>query len=335
MRRLNTEQFIARARQVHGDRYGYGLTEYKDSSTPVLIICNRHGQFSQSPENHLAGKGCGRCANNQRLPAQEIIRRFHAIHGDGYVYDAASLTDTKGRIKATCILHGPFLVSLCKHLAGAGCPRCTGNYQHAARNHFVRRAREIHGSKYKYGTYKAAAKKMRIVCPTHGNFSQTPASHLRSHGCPGCANDRKKLLAKGGYSEEFFALHPDMIQHPATMYLIEFWRMGESFLKIGITRTSTKSRFKSGYRKYSWWLLASRSLPLYEAFLLEQKLLSRFRAFQVFPRQNGFVGKTECLSPACVCELLSWLEAAEHKVAKDNADVHLNPATSPNPVLSK
>ncbi len=322
MRRLSTEEFTARARQVHGHRYGYAQTEYKDSSTPVVIICAVHGPFEQIPYNHLSGRNCKHCAGNQRRPVEETIRRLQAVHGDNYTYDPASLTDTKARIKATCKIHGPFLVSFYPHLRGAGCPRCTNHYQHQAKRHFVRRARAIHGTKYAYGRYRAAAKKMLIVCPVHGGFLQSPASHLRGHGCPQCANDRKRLLAKGGYSNEFFVLHPDMKNHSATLYIIEFRRTEEIFLKIGITRTSTKSRFKSGYRKYSWWPLASRSLPLYHAFLLEQKLLSRFKTFQVFPKQWRFVGKTECLSPSCIREVLSWLEEDEQEVATSLVPIH-------------
>jgi len=322
MRRLTTEQFIARARQAHGDRYDYAQTDYQNSSKPVVVICPVHGPFMQIPSNHLSGRNCKYCARNQRLSAEETIRRFRAIHGDRYTYDAASLTDTKARIKATCKFHGPFLVSFYQHLRGAGCPRCTNHYQHAAKHHFRRRARAIHGPKYRYGKYTNASRKMRIDCPTHGVFLQSPASHLSGHGCPRCANDRKRLVAKGGYSEAFFVLHPDMIQHPAHFYIVEFRRVAETFLKVGITRTAIASRFKSGYREYSRRLIAVRSIRLYQAFCLEQDVLWAFKCFQVFPKCNTFVGKTECLSSSCSGELRLWL-AINYAVAM-----------SPNPTPS-
>jgi len=322
MRRFTTEQFVARARQAHGDRYDYCLSIYKNSRTPVIITCSRHGQFKQIPYNHLSGRNCKHCARNQSRPAAETIRRFQAIHGDRYTYDAASLTDTKARIEATCKAHGPFLVSFYKHLQGAGCPRCTNHYQHEAKNHFVRRARAIHGDKYRYGLYVAAAKKMLIVCPTHGAFEQSPASHLAAHGCPGCANDRKRLLSKGGYSQQFFVLHPDMKNHPAHFYIVEFHRVEETFVKVGITRTAIASRFKSGYREYARRLLTARTLRLYEAFCLEQDVLWAFKCFQVFPKCNTFVGKTECLSSSCGAELRLWLA------------VNYAEAMSPNPIPS-
>ena len=319
MKRLTTEEFVERARRVHGDRFDYSQTKYRNSDTPVVIDCRIHGAFSQIPYNHLAGKGCKHCAGNQRRPVEETLRRLQSIHGNLYLYDLSTFTNTKQRLKATCKLHGRFTVSYYKHLKGAGCPECSRHYQHKAGEYFVKRARAIHGRKYRYGKYAGAAKKMRITCSVHGVFKQSPASHLQGHGCPGCANDRKKLLAKGGYSTEFFLLHPEMAQRPATLYLVEFAKPGESFLKIGITRTSVQSRLKSGYRKYSWRILASKALPLYEAFQLEQKLLTEFKAFQVFPRQDNFVGKTECLLRSCICQVQLWLDGQEYAFVKDAA----------------
>jgi hypothetical protein len=49
---------------VHDNRYDYSLVEYKDSKTPIDIICLEHGIFQQIPANHKNGNGCPRCANN-------------------------------------------------------------------------------------------------------------------------------------------------------------------------------------------------------------------------------------------------------------------------------
>jgi hypothetical protein len=326
--RLTTEEFIARAHKRHGNRYDYARTRYQNCSTPVLIICRVHGPFSQTPEGHLAGKGCNHCAGNRRRTHQEKIQDFRRVHGDRYSYDTATLTNNKRRIRAICKDHGPFQVSHYKHLKGAGCLHCTGHYHHQAKRYFVKRARAVHGDKYTYGRYTKAVKKMQITCPVHGYFSQSPSSHLRGHACPGCANDRKRLLAKGGYSEAFFVLHPDMKEHRAVFYIVEFFRAGEMFLKVGITRTSIKSRLKSGYRQYRRTLIVSRILSLYQAFCLEQKVLKAFKHLQVFPQQNLFVGKTECLASSCVEEVLKWLEDHEDEFITETE------ATSPNQALS-
>ena len=54
-KRLTTEEFISKAREVHGDRYDYSKVEYKNAKTKVKIICPIHGVFEQSPDAHLHG----------------------------------------------------------------------------------------------------------------------------------------------------------------------------------------------------------------------------------------------------------------------------------------
>lgn len=60
--RLNTEEFIEKARKVHGDRYDYSLVDYKRSSQKVKIICKKHGVFETTPNSHLRGENCRKCA---------------------------------------------------------------------------------------------------------------------------------------------------------------------------------------------------------------------------------------------------------------------------------
>ena len=62
MKRLTTEQFIKRAKLVHGNKYDYTLVEYKNTATKVKIICPVHGIFEQRPNDHLNGKGCSKCS---------------------------------------------------------------------------------------------------------------------------------------------------------------------------------------------------------------------------------------------------------------------------------
>lgn len=59
--RKTKEQFIADAISVHGDKYDYSKVEYKTNATKVCIICPRHGEFWQTPNDHLRGRGCPVC----------------------------------------------------------------------------------------------------------------------------------------------------------------------------------------------------------------------------------------------------------------------------------
>lgn len=60
--RLDTEQFVAHAREIHGDRYDYAKSRYVTARTKVRIDCRVHGPFMQRPMHHLQGVGCPICA---------------------------------------------------------------------------------------------------------------------------------------------------------------------------------------------------------------------------------------------------------------------------------
>lgn len=70
---LTTEQFIEKARQIHGDKYDYSKVEYVNNKTNVCIICPEHGEFWQTPHNHLKGKGCPICSESK---LEKKVRNF-------------------------------------------------------------------------------------------------------------------------------------------------------------------------------------------------------------------------------------------------------------------
>lgn len=61
---LTKEEFILKARQVHGWKYDYSKVEYENTDTDVIIICPEHGEFKQTPHHHLGGSGCQICGRN-------------------------------------------------------------------------------------------------------------------------------------------------------------------------------------------------------------------------------------------------------------------------------
>lgn len=74
-KRLTTQQFIERARSVHGDVYDYSQARYVRSNEKVVIVCPHHGPFSQTPNSHLSGAGCPTCARaRSHTPAANAKR---------------------------------------------------------------------------------------------------------------------------------------------------------------------------------------------------------------------------------------------------------------------
>ena len=62
---LTTSDFIEKAKKIHGDKYDYSKVEYLNNKTKVCIICPEHGEFWQTPTNHLVGQGCPYCKESK------------------------------------------------------------------------------------------------------------------------------------------------------------------------------------------------------------------------------------------------------------------------------
>lgn len=124
MAKLTTEEFIAKAKAVHGDRYDYSKVEYVGYRIPVTIICKEHGEFPQKPVLHLSGYGCSICSGRKKMRTVDFINRAKSVHGDKYDY---SKTKYKGNSEEVCIIcpeHGEFWQRAGNHLRGVGCKKC-------------------------------------------------------------------------------------------------------------------------------------------------------------------------------------------------------------------
>jgi hypothetical protein len=79
------ESFIEKCKKIHGDRYDYSKVVYKDSKTNVDIICKIHGQFKQSPSNHINNEcNCPSCVSPQSKP-EKFISEFLTRHNIKFI----------------------------------------------------------------------------------------------------------------------------------------------------------------------------------------------------------------------------------------------------------
>lgn len=132
----------------------------------------------------------------KKLTQDEVIERFVAKHGDRYDYSLVEYVDSKTKVKIICPVHGVFDQIIANHLKGKGCPRCAGRVKRTNAD-FELDSRAIHGDKYEYSKviYVDTKTEVTITCKLHGDFIQTPHSHLSGRGCGVCRyeNVGKKL----------------------------------------------------------------------------------------------------------------------------------------------
>ena len=164
------ENFVKKAREVHGDKYDYSKVEYTNNYTKVCIICPEHGEFWQAPNNHINQKqGCPKCSHRSyKLSNEEFTIKAKEIHGNKYDYSKVDYVNNRTKVCIICPEHGEFWQTPYKHLNKQGCPRCYGNIK-SNTEEFIAKAREVHGNKYDYSKveYSGCENKVCIICPEH------------------------------------------------------------------------------------------------------------------------------------------------------------------------
>ena len=91
------------------------------------------------------------------------------------------------KVKIICPIHGVFEQLPSIHSVSAGCSKCSNNCKIGI-DLFIEESIKIHGIKYDYSLvdYKNNRTKVKIICPIHGIFDQTPEKHLITRGCFKC-----------------------------------------------------------------------------------------------------------------------------------------------------
>jgi len=127
--RLTTDEFIKKAKLIHGDTYLYNKTKYVRFDDPVTIECKHHGIFEQKPTNHIKGAGCIKCGINKISNkfisnTKDFISKAIKIHGNRYDYKDIEYTHSRQKVKIKCSTHGTFEQTPSTHLKGSGCQKC-------------------------------------------------------------------------------------------------------------------------------------------------------------------------------------------------------------------
>jgi len=228
VKRLNTADFIERAKAIHGERYDYSEVDYANSSEKVAIHCPEHGRFWQLPGNHLAGKGCKPCADKirgskRKLKTADFIERARAIHGDRYDYSKVVYVASIKDVIIICPEHGEFKQRPANHNSGRGCLECGGK-KPLTLDGFVERANKIHNGRYDYSrvAFQNVESKVEIICPDHGSFHQRLFSHLKGFGCDRCGQiETGKSLAHSldRFLEDARRAHGDKYDYSQVEYV--------------------------------------------------------------------------------------------------------------------
>jgi len=77
---MGRDEFIRKAKEVHGDKYDYSKVVYVNNKTNVVVICPEHGQFLVAPQDHIQGRnGCPKCQFSKGETTIRVFLESNAI----------------------------------------------------------------------------------------------------------------------------------------------------------------------------------------------------------------------------------------------------------------
>lgn len=222
-KKLTKEEFIERARNIHGDKFDYSKVEYVNTHTKVCIICPIHGEFYQEPAMHLLGNSCPKCSceyvhKNQMKSQEDFIKKCIKIYGNKYDYTKTIYNGALKKITVICPTHGEFKITANDFINGHSCPKCSKVYKPTTEE-WIEKARKVHGDKYDYSKVEYVNNKTKvcIICPIHGEFWQKPNNHLQGDKCPYCFKSVKKTTDQ--FIQEAKKVHGDKYDYSNVEYI--------------------------------------------------------------------------------------------------------------------
>lgn len=192
-----TEEFIKKAKKIHGNKYDYSKVNYTKALEEVEIICSKHGSFFQVASYHLSGNGCLRCSLDRVSYNKDIIlKKFLEVHGEKYSYEWVSHFKLRSpkKVKIFCKKCNDFFFQeLRNHIRGHGCSMCQINLladlNRVPFEKFKEKAENKYSNKYNYfeKDYKDSQSLISIYCKSCGKFFKSLVYyHLLGKECPRC-----------------------------------------------------------------------------------------------------------------------------------------------------
>jgi hypothetical protein len=297
-RTIFKDKFLQDAKIKYRDRYSYNLMDYKSFQKAVTITCNLHGNFRQSPKDHLVAEGCKHCRGIVHN-AETFTNKANIIHNNKYSYHLVRYKNNTKKVVIVCPVHGEFLQIPANHLCGSGCPSCSMEVRvkncTKPQEDFISEAKKIYGDKYTYErvNYISGHDYVEVTCRIHGVFKRMAVNLLRGSGCSYC-------LKVSGTT-------------PSTLYIVNH----QDVTKVGISREVSKRlatiRWESG-REFK--LVKTYQFSMHNTARSVECDILKFLKENYIQAKVDFAGHTECFEDVNLADLLNKIEL----LIKENLD---------------
>lgn len=152
---------------------------------------------------------------------QLFIEKSKKIYNKKYDYSLVEYVNAKTKVKIICPIHGIFEQYPDNHLRNHECPKCKGGTKQT-NIEFIKKSTKKHKNKYDYSLvqYENNRKKVKIICPIHGIFEQSPSEHIKG-GCRKCGinvTSNKKRLKITDFIERANKIHNNRYDYSNSVY---------------------------------------------------------------------------------------------------------------------
>ena len=208
---MKKEKIKQRLQDKFKNKFDLSLIQDTTKETKYIdLICPSHGKLKVAFPNILYSKyGCPKCAcenahKKQQKTTEQFIEESKKIWKNTYTYKFTHYQNNNTKVIITCPDHGNFFARPSDFIRGHGCPKCANEKtkifnsttKKDSLQNFIEKAKKVHGDEYDYSkvNYINNDTKIKIICPIHGIFEQTPTNHLKGHGCPFCKKSKGENL---------------------------------------------------------------------------------------------------------------------------------------------
>lgn len=290
--KLTFDNFKEEAKTIHKYKFIYNSSTFKNIHIKIPIVCPIHGEFLQTPKNHLIGKGCKKCENKKEIKnyilnrnyliKQLLLKNKYFLGGEFKIIKVFKKRFSRALVESK---YGICDVAISSLLRGTK-PTIESAIDKV--NYFKNKAIEKHGDLYDYSNitkYRNSKDILPISCKYHGVFTQTAPSHLSGSGCPRCNHisyQYSKWAELGKKSKNFKGFK---------LYIVKVYDNDEKFYKIGKTYTTLELRFNS--IPYNFDIVYSYESDAISISKIEKILHREYHKYKYIPLKK-FGGDKEC-----------------------------------------
>lgn len=222
--RLTQEEFESVVVEKYGNQFSFRNTVFNGVTKPTILTCKEHGDIEVTPQYSFSYLNpCPNCLvdiRNTRYQ-QTKLEKAREVHGGRYDYHRVKYIGPKDKVEIICKEHGSFFQLLNIHVDyETHCPDCAKINRRKNNDHFIKKARLVHGDKYSYPKlkYEFIWNKVIITCNEHGDFEQRAGSHLDGSGCPRCFLENGNRLNKDKFVINARRIHGDRYDYSKSVY---------------------------------------------------------------------------------------------------------------------